>query len=197
VIVVKKVEKHKNFVSGLDQTNTMSDDESSDSESASQSGSSSIVSGSDVQSGSGGEDNTNKEEEMEFEDEDEQPQKMPTKVGPSVVVPTMQNLGNADDNSSDEDENPFYFARSIAEEQAEAINPYPKPKGPLPLDEEDYECKEPDVVKTVKNMIITRYANPDFDAGLRHSIGKLFVIIAMSNTILYSHNSSQCICRRS
>ena len=162
-------------------------DDSSDVSSSSGSGS--------VCSGLGGEDNENKEEEMEYEDEE--PQKMPAKVGPSVVVPTMQNLGNADDNSSDEDENPFYFPRSIAEEQAEAINPYPKPKGPLPLDEEDYECKEPDVVKTVKNMIITRYANPDFDAGLRHSIGKLFVIIAMSNTILYSHNSSQCICRRS
>jgi len=122
VIIVKKVEKDKIFISSFEQqTNMMigGDGSSSGSDDSSKG---------DSYSGSG----SNIEDELEVEDEE--PQKMPAKVAPSVTVPRVQNVQNPVDNSSEEEENPYLWSRSITEEQAEAIDPYPKIQGVPPLD---------------------------------------------------------------
>lgn len=68
-----------------------------------------------------------------------------------------------------EDEESCWFP-SKAEEMAERINPYPKILGRQPEVEEDYVCREPDMVAMVRSVIIQNFASRDGE--LKRAIGE-------------------------
>jgi hypothetical protein len=68
-----------------------------------------------------------------------------------------------------EDEESCWFP-SKAEEMAERIDPYPKILGRQPEVEEDYVCREPDMVAMVRSVIIQNFASRDGE--LKRAIGE-------------------------
>jgi hypothetical protein len=184
VIVVKNLEKHthKNSISGLQQSNRMGESSSGSSSSSDSGNSSSSDTSDDSRSESG------------LESDEESPKK-PSAVEPVVVEPaTIETVvvnpaGAAEiqeeeqvqemEFSESEDEELYWFV-SVAEDTAEKLNPYPKILGPQPEIEEDYVCKEPDIVTVVRSLIIRNYASRDGD--LKRAISELLSELPCNNT---------------
>jgi hypothetical protein len=90
-----------------------------------------------------------------------------------------------------EDEEVFWFP-SKAEEMAERINPYPKILGRQPEVEEDYVCREPDMVAMVRSVIIQNFASRDGE--LKRAIGECVVMInAMYEYNMVSHPLAEAV----
>ena len=80
----------------------------------------------------------------------------PVVVKPAAIETVVVNPAEVHQEmeSSESEDEELYWSVSVAEDTAEKLNPYPKILGPQPEVEEDYICKEPDIIMVVRHVII-------------------------------------------